>query len=342
MQIIKSDLDSAVQKSIITPDQATKLWQHLESLRPEQAKFQTLHILYYFGGLLILASMTWFLTNAWDDGFSIMLISGVFAAIYTAIAHNLWYKKDLKIPAGLIITAAVGLSPVFTYGLQKAVGFSYATRPYEFDTVFDWFKSSWFLMEIATLATSLMALRYFKFALLTLPLTAALWFFTMDVTTYVHGANYAHKNHEIVSCFFGLAVIAASYFVNKKYKYPDYAFWTYLFGMTSFWFGLTLLDSDSEFNKFIYCMLNVLFIFFSVYIRRRIFMIFGSFGVLFYLGHLAWKVFKDSYAFPIVLALLGLAIVYLGIKYQKNKMAIEAKVESWFPSFLMKWRPEER
>ena len=342
MQIIKSDLDSAVKNSIITPEQAQQLWAHFENQRPEQAKFQTLHILYYFGGLLILASMTWFLSNAWDDGRLLMLISGLFAAAYVALASKLWSKPNLKIPAGLIVTAAVALTPVFTYGLQQALGFAYGTRPYEFETLTAWFKSSWFLLEVATVVTSLIALRYFKFALLTLPLTIAVWCFAMDVTSYIYGASYTHSNHRIVSCFFGLAVILASYFLNKKYKQPDYAFWTYLYAASAFWFGLTLLDSDSEVGKFIYCLINIKLIFFSVYIRRRIFMIYGSLGVMIYLGHLAWKVFKDSYAFPVVLALLGLAIVFVGIKYQKNKAAIEAKVESWFPDFLMKWRPEER
>jgi|GEM_PF-6956999 len=60
MKIIKSDLSSAVEKNIINSDQASELWNYFESLRPNQTKFQSLHLLYYFGGILILASMSCF------------------------------------------------------------------------------------------------------------------------------------------------------------------------------------------------------------------------------------------------------------------------------------------
>jgi hypothetical protein len=88
--------------------------------------------------------------------------------------------------------------------------------------------------------------------------------------------------------------------------------------------------------------LNVGFIFFAVYIRRRVFAIFGTFGVMAYLSHLAWEVFKDSYALPIVLALLGLFIVFLGIKFQQNQARLEAALEQLLPNVLKIWRPEER
>ena len=122
MKILKSDLDAAVAKGIIHSEQAENLWAHFSTLRPEQAEFKGLHVLYYFGGVLIFASMSWFLTSAWDNGFSIMMISGLFAAMYTLVGNGLWKKDELRIPGGLLITASVGLTPVFIYGLQKAIG----------------------------------------------------------------------------------------------------------------------------------------------------------------------------------------------------------------------------
>lgn len=122
MKIIRSDLDTAVQKNLLTADQAAKLWAHFEDLRPEQPRFQGLHVLYYFGGLLILGSMSWFLTKEWDNGPAVTAIAGVFATLYLLTGHNLWTQQKLKIPGGLLITAAVGLVPVFVYGLQQTLG----------------------------------------------------------------------------------------------------------------------------------------------------------------------------------------------------------------------------
>lgn len=343
MKILKSDLEAAAQKGIISSQQSNDLWAYLESLTPDQAKFQMLHVLYYFGGLLIFASMTWFLTNAWNDGAAVMLTSGLFAAVYLGVGHNLWAKQNLKTAGGLLITAAVGLTPVFVYGLQRQLDIWPDDYSRHYSDFPHWIKSSWFYIEVSTIAASLFALRYYKFTFLTFPLALALWVFALDLSHYIYpGSGFSSNHHQMVSCVFGLFVLAGSYIVDLKNTELDFAFWTYLYGALAFWGGLSLMDSDSELGKFIYCMINVAFIFLSVYLRRKIFMICGSIGVLFYVGRLAWKIFKDSYAFPIILSLIGLGIVFLAVKYQKNKQQVEAKIESLLPSFLMKWRPLER
>ncbi len=79
-----------------------------------------------------------------------------------------------------------------------------------------------------------------------------------------------------------------------------------------------------------------------VYLRRRVFAIFGVIGVFGYLVYLSGSLFSHSYAFPIFIALIGLGIIFLGIKYQKNKAEIHLVIESCFPDFLLKWRPDER
>ena len=165
----------------------------------------------------------------------------------------------------------------------------------------------------------------------------------MDLTPLLFGRdNFSFEEKKIVSCTFGFCVLVCSYLVDRKFKKTDFAFWTYLYGMLSFWVGLSMMDSNSELSKFVYCLLNLLFIILSLYLRRKVFMIFGVIGVFGYVSHLAWEVFKDSHLFPVALIILGLGIMSLGVKYQKNKTNIELAVAKWFPTFLNKWRPEER
>lgn len=343
MKITNSDLESAVQKNIISSDQAVKLRAHFESLRPDQARFQGLHVLYYFGGVLIFASMSWFLTTAWSDGFSIMTVSGLFALMYIIAGNTLWTKQNLKIPGGLLITAAVGLTPVFIYGFQKATDLWPQEGLGEYRDYHIWVKGSWFFMEIGTLIAAVIALRFYRFAFITFPLALTLWYMSMDLTPLLFGKNdFSYHERKLVSCIFGFTVLLGSYFIDKKIKDTDFAFWTYLCGMLAFWGGLSLMDSNSELGKFIYCLINVGFIFVAVYLRRRVFIVFGTLGVLGYISHLAWRAFKFSYAFPIALTFIGIFIVFLGVKYQKNKSKFESFIEGYLPTFLMKWRPEER
>ncbi len=343
MKILNSDLDTAVEKGIINSEQASKLWQHFDSLRRDQAQFHGLHVLYYFGGVLILASMSWFLTSAWSDGRAIMLISGIFAAMYLIVGHSLWKKENLKIPGGLLVTAAVGLTPVFIYGFQHAMGLWPESEPGAYQNYHIFVKASWFYMEVGTVIAALIALRFFQFTFITFPLALSLWYLSMDLTPLIFGnSDYNWDERKIVSCVFGFIVLGFSYYADKIFKKTDYAFWTYLYGMLAFWGGLSSMQSDSEFNKLIYCLLNILFIITSVYLRRKVFLVFGTVGVLAYVSHLAWQVFKDSYILPIALALAGISVVYLGVQYQKNQKRFEAAIEKSLPNFLMKWRPIER
>lgn len=331
MKILKSDLHSASKKQIITSDQADKLWNYFESLRPDQAKFGALHVLYYLGGILILTSMSWFLTKAWDNGSLIMAASAVFAIIYVIIGNNLWKRSNLKVPAGLLITAAVGLVPVFIYGLEKMIGIV----PGEVE--------SRLCIEIGTIIAAMIALRFYQFSFITFPMALSLWSMSMDLAILFFGKEYSgFEGREMVSRIFGLLFLSISYFVDKKFKKIDFAFWSYLSGMLTFWVALLMMNRDSEVVNFIYFLLNIGFIILSVYLYRRLFAVFGVIGVLLYIGHLAWVVFKDSYAFPIVLTFLGALIIMLGIKYQRNKDKFESKIEGLLPTFLLKWRPQER
>lgn len=99
-------------------------------------------------------------------------------------------------------------------------------------------------------------------------------------------------------------ILLASFVVDRRTK-QDFAFWGYLFGMLSFWAGLSLMESGSQLAKFGYCLINVGLMLVSILLQRRVFMVFGALGVFGYLGYLAYDVFKDSMSFPFVLSGLG-------------------------------------
>lgn len=118
-------------------------------------------------------------------------------------------------------------------------------------------------------------------------------------------------------------MILGAYVADLRGKVMDFAFWGYLFGLMSFWGGLTAMESNSELGKFFYCLINLALIFCAVVLRRPVFVIFGALGVSVYLGHLAYHVFQDSIFFPIVLSFIGLAIIYFGIQYQGRRTEYE-------------------
>ena len=107
----------------------------------------------------------------------------------------------------------------------------------------------------------------------------------------------------------------------------------------AFWGALSSLDSNSELGKFVYCLINLGLIAVSLLLRRRTFIVFGSIGVFGYLGHLAYSVFQDSFAFPFVLSGLGLGIIYLGVQYRRKKEALEGWISARILPVAGPWIP---
>jgi hypothetical protein len=113
--------------------------------------------------------------------------------------------------------------------------------------------------------------------------------------------------------------------------------------MLAFWGGLTLLEGGSEIDWFFYGLISLALVMLSVFLQRRVFIVFGSLGVFGYVGHLAWEIFEDSLVFPFVLSAVGIAIIALvGILYARNSEQIERGMLSIVPKGLRRLLPPHR
>lgn len=197
-------------------------------------------------------------------------------------------------------------------------------------------------MEVGTILAALIALRFVRFPFLTAPAAFSLWYMSMDLAPLFLGKNEFNWNERLwVSLIFGLAVLLVSVVVDRRTE-EDYAFWMYLFGMLSFWGGLSLMNSGSEWAKFGYAILNGGLILLSVLLERRVFIVFGGLGVFGYLGHLSYRVFKDSALFPVALSLLGLSVISLGVLYQRHRVRLQEAALACVPNGLRWALPQRR
>ncbi len=86
--------------------------------------------------------------------------------------------------------------------------------------------------------------------------------------------------------------------------------------------------------KLIYCGINVVMILIGAVLGRRVFAVFGGLGIAGYLGHLSYRVFKDSLVFPFALSLIGLAIIWLGLIWQRREAEWSARLRGYLPAAL--------
>jgi hypothetical protein len=168
----------------------------------------------------------------------------------------------------------------------------------------------------------------------------ALWFMSMDIVPWITGTPWGSwEISRKVSIWFGLGILAVAVLVNMTQRKGDFAFWLYLFGVLTFWGGITATSNGTVLDKALYCAMNVGFLFVAVYLGRRVFAVFGTIGIAIYLGDLAEKVFKDSLLFPFTLSLIGVAIIGLGLWYVRHQAAVVAWFDQLLPEPLKRLRP---
>lgn len=292
---------------------------------PEQAKgLNLVTVAYYFGAMLMISACGWFLGNVWGVlGSAGVLITAVIYAVGLVLL-GVWLRaRGYLVGGGLLVIVAVCLVPLITYAVEVLLGFWPADDPGMYSEFYPRIHGSWIVMELATVAASLVALKFVRFGFLTAPLAFSLWFFSMDIAALILGNSLNWNTKAWISVAVGLVTIVIGYGLDKTIQKPagsrseDFAFWCYLFGLMAFWGGLTSMDSDSEIGKALYAVVNIGLIGVALWLRRAVFVVFGAVGVHAYLGHLAYTVFEDSFLFPFVLAGLGLSLIIVTVLAQR-------------------------
>jgi hypothetical protein len=335
-RVTRTELDAAVGAGIVSAEQADRLAAYLgaTAVSQEQARFSFVHVLYYLGGMIAIGAMSLFMTLGWNalGGWGGCITAILYGVLALLLSHWFLDQKHLYIPAGIMATLAVVMVPLAIFAAQMALGYWGENKPYrDFHVFIDW---RWIMMEFGTLAIGAILLWRYRFPFMLMPIAVTLWYMSMDLVPFLLGDNrpYNWDLYKVVSVYFGLAMTLLAFWVDLRSRASrDYAFWLYLYGVLTFWGGLSLMESGSELSKLAYCGINVLLILIGAVLGRRVFAVFGGLGVAFYLGHLSQRVFRDSLLFPFALSLIGLGIIWLGVLWQRREAQWSARLRGFLP-----------
>jgi hypothetical protein len=287
--------------------------------------------------MIAIGAMSLFMTLGWNSlgGWGGFVTAIFYAVLALALTHWFLERRQLDIPAGIMATLAVVMVPLAIFAAQMALGYWGADKPYrDYHVFIDW---RWIMMEFGTLAIGAILLWRYRFPFMLMPLAVTLWYMSMDLVPFLLGKErvYDWEIRKFISLWFGLAMVLVAFWVDLRSRFSrDYAFWLYLFGVLTFWGGLSLMNSGSEWGKLAYCGINVAMILVGAVLGRRVFAVFGGLGVAGYLGYLSYKVFKDSLIFPLALSLVGLAIIALGVLWQRREAQWAASLRRFVPGPL--------
>jgi hypothetical protein len=333
MQIKREQFTQAAEAGVISAEQAEALWCFLGTAYTETPAFRPAHILYYLGGLIAISAVSFFVTLAWDSwaGWPMLGLATAFAILGLALTHYFLDRKQLPIPAGIMITFTVAITPLAVYSLQRALGLWEGDfRSVDFHRYIDW---RWIFMELATLAAAAIAFWRYRMPFLLFPTALVLWYLQMDLVPFIFNElDHTWELRKLTSVVFGLAMILFAFWVDvRSGRRKDYAFWLYLFGVLTFWCGLSLLRSDSELNKFLYFLINIALLVVGTLLSRRVFAVFAAFGILGYLGYLTRHIFQDSLVFPVAVAAIGIGIIFLGVQWQRHEQRLNELILGVLP-----------
>jgi hypothetical protein len=316
---------------------------------PALPRFDLTHVLWYAGSLIVMGAMGLFTNEAFNQlgGGALIACGAAYLAIFGIAGHVLWNRPGTRTPGGLSIAIAIAMVPMIVYGIQDWLHvWDYAKGdPGQYRNFFPYVHGSWLYMEVATVVAALLAVRFYRFPFILMVAAVAFWFMSMDLAVWFNRSSdgsYVDQFNirRMVSLCFGIAVMIFAWVADlRRRAREDMTFWLHIAGAAAFWGGLSMSSGSPEFQKFLYCLINIGLLGYSLFVDRRIYAVFGAFGITFYLGHLAQEVFPDTILFSFALSAIGIAIIAAGLTIHRHR----AKLEQWFdrslPAALRRLRP---
>lgn len=168
MSYSERDLRAAAGAGVIAPDELQRLLTYLEQQAKAgptpRATFDAAHLLWYAGALIVIGAVGLFSTVAFSQmgGRALTACALAYAAAFGFAGNHLW-RRDLRVPGGLLIAIAVSMAPLAVYGVQEEFGWwGKFGKPGTVQDFYVWIKGSWLFMEIATIAAGSIALRFYR------------------------------------------------------------------------------------------------------------------------------------------------------------------------------------
>lgn len=338
---LERTLKAAVTRGIITDAQATAIGTLrtgdggrpdftqegglITAVLGQRRGFSAATIAYSVGALTVVAAMGWFLSQRWQwlGGWGVLAVLAVYAALFLTSARVM-RREGFHTASGLAVLLTVMLAPMLVYAFDDITrwfsvegGDGAACRYPEFLL---WnCRGEELVAELVLVAAALIALRAVRFGLLVAPIAMVALRLLFHVNDAIHRGGLGHATSGWTWAIGASAMAAAAYAVERQQDGDeDFAFWLHCTAVIAAVGAAVTLTQAYPFYR--HLLVPGAFVVFalSLLLRRRPWMLLGVAWSGWYVVWLASDVFRGSPAFPIVLALLGLAMIIATVWVQRN------------------------
>ncbi len=333
-------LDAAVREGIITQDQAMAIRALAPTVArppreidrpPQPTLMQASSIAYTIGAITVIAAMFWFLADRWDNlgPAGALAACAVYATLFL-MATRVFAREGQPQAASLTMTLAVIMAGPATVALNELTGLVPAARGGDACTYPRFAlwqcRGEELLTEAALFVAASIALWRTRYPLLVALVTA------IAMRAVFHAADSVSDNALLTAgsawvwMICGSLTLTVAYlFERRQPRDTDYAVFLHL-GAAFCALVVTLsLLSNHEWMR--HLLVPSAFVAFAtaLLLRRFVYVPVGMFWVVWYLGWLAKDVFRNSPAFPLLVAALGLAVIVATVWIQRNAAQLTAR-----------------
>lgn len=326
-------------EGIVSREQSMKLWAFFEKRRPGRG-LDSPHVLYYLGGLTVLATLSYLLVDQWQKKQTsvLFLTLSLMTLFFCLSAHYLQNAKKIAVPAGLCaVLASISFYGSLTF-LLTLLGWD-APLPAGIGPL----KSEFILLRNASLpGIGGLGLAVFMSRRIRFPFQIFVVFCFLEslwkdaISFTLRYGGWAPMQAQCPTCppydmlakagvFFGLICLYVADRMERNNRKAE-ALWVHLLA------NMTILSS---FNSATYAFTQhhwlaaLSFAFYmgllvlSVIGRRTVLSVTALLGIGDFIYFLLGSFFKNSILFPYLLIAAGTGIIYMGVYYKRNQEKIE-------------------
>jgi hypothetical protein len=331
-------LEQALSRGVITPDQRASLLALAAEdgvAPPEMPRgFNWVTVAYALGALLVVFAGGWFLAQRWMTlgPAGVLLIVLLYVAI-AAMASRWLEHHDFPEAAGIAAMVAVSLTPVAVWALESLSGWwplETWGRPY-YPEHPPAEASRWLVAELATILAALIVLRRRTWSAVVFPIAVALLglvihaprAFDIDLTPVLE--RWIMMTGALLVC-----AIADSTDRNvPRQAAPgrgDVAFPLWVTGLVALAIAILSMWPVAGTLRHGLPVLALGSVAAALVMGRKTHLVFGVLMIFMYLFYLAAEVFRSTAYFPIVLAVLGGALLAATVWLQRRFPALASRL----------------
>jgi hypothetical protein len=306
------------------PNEIEQLW---DEIAPEETAERRLTfgpmIAVYIGVLLVVAASAALIAIYWErlDPWGVLALGAAYL-VGSLAASELFRRRGLAQPAEIFEAVSVGFVAVIAYAVERIVGF-WPEGAHEIGHIHQGITG----IVIAALVFGAVLLAVRPAPLVLVPLGLGTAVLAADTAELVFGNDASGGQYFAFVLAVGLAWIAAGLWLDVTRRRP-YATWAYWVGLAAAGVSLMNVVPKTVPGFALIGVLGALAMFFSAFVRHWSFTVIGAAGVLIAvsagmqrLGGLA----------PLGAALLGLVLIFVGLRWSRWREPIRRAVTSRLP-----------